>query len=191
MAVGDAVFNASARMRVVGRRRLRGLASLATALALPVILCAWGCGGPTAPAPASAERLLQERDIAEVVLRDFVSHLPGNPSGSFETICISVDHHDPTDDFVLHFSDHSPPIKKGSACATASTGYPTGRIIDSSTGADAVKLDAYAVTWDTGRHVTVDAEYGYCDLCGGVYVYDLVFEPDGWRVDHRTLVALA
>jgi hypothetical protein len=176
------------------RRRPRGLPSLATALSLLAALCAWGCGGPTAPEPASAERLSQERDIAEAVLRDFMSRLPGNPSGppaSFQTICISVDHKDPDDSLLRRFSGHAPPVKTGSACATTSADPLAARIIDSSTGADAIKLDVYAVTWETGRHVTVDAAYQCGALCASVYLYDLVLDHDGWKIDRRTLIAIA
>jgi hypothetical protein len=188
------ILNAYGHTRAVTRRRMRGLPSLATALSLLATLCAWGCGSPTVPAPASAERLSQERDIAEAVLRDFMSRLPEDPSSppvSFQTICISVDHQDPADSFLLRFSGHAPPVKKGSACVMPTAGYPTGRVIDSSTGAAAVKLDVYSVTWDTGRHVTVHAGYACAGLCGGIYLYDLVLDHDSWKVDHRDVITIA
>jgi hypothetical protein len=194
LAVVDSVLAMAIDRESFIRRRTRGLPSLATALSLLAALCAWGCGDPTAPAPASAERLSQERDIAEAVLRDFMSRLPENPSSppvSFQAVCISVDHQDPVDSFLSRFSAHAPPVKRGSACATTSADSLAARIIDSSTGADAIKLDVYAVTWETGRHVTVDAAYQCGALCAAVYLYDLVLDHDGWKVDRRTLITIA
>ena len=137
------------------------------------------CGWLTAPVPEGQERLTEERDMAEVVIRDL---LDGHSGG---TACVEVDDEDPDAAFLARFADLPFVVKADSACGWSSEELYTRVIVDLSTGEIARSVGFGDVSWDSGERATARGGWLVADLVGEILVYHLEKVRGAWRIRRK------
>jgi len=129
--------------------------------------------------PEGQERLAEERDMAEVVVRDLLEGHSGH------TACIAVDDEDPDEGFLARFADLPFVVKAESACGWSSDELYTRVIVDLSTGEIARSVGFGHVSWESGDRATARGGWLVADLVGENLVYHLERVRGAWRIRRK------
>lgn len=151
-----------------------------------------GCSDPT------VKRQQAEEKIAEAVLRKEIADWYGPIEASlahpkdkddvdvarsldFQTIYLSVQDRDPSDEFLSRFQDLGKTIKKSSASA----GH-TGR--DKNSGKQGILFITGPVKWLTRDSVEVYGQYWCGGLCSAEYLHVVRLNDGRWTVETTKLI---
>jgi len=151
------------------------------ALAACIVLMPIGTMGQTAPKTADPKaRAAQEDNIREAILRyEMLGWIAGahaakremkDPSLDFETFFVSLNHKDPTADFLRRFRDIPRTVKKKSPSSASAGGL---EVYDPQTHKNAIVFTADTIRWLSDDLVEVDGGYDCGGRCGAVEVFTL------------------
>lgn len=99
---------------------------------------------------------------------------------NFKIFFVSVNHKDPTDDFLNRFQNIPRTLKKVSA-AKISKGFRMP-VVDRKTQQHGIIFSADSIRWLEETHVEVQGGYHCNGLCGAGYTFDLELENGKWII---------
>jgi len=123
------------------------------------------------PVPTGASRRIEEDRIREAVFRDLIG------STVRWHVFLETDGNDPSDKFMVQFSDLKPAVKKGLEAECTIRGC-----FDRSTGERGVVLSVSSISWFFGDRVEVKGGFHCGPLCGSGGVFKVMKNGGQWKV---------
>ena len=125
------------------------------------------------PIPTGADRKAEEDNIREAIVRDWAG-----PKGLKRPIFVSIDGHDPSDEFLARFADLRPPqVKKYSEHRFD---IASDHLVDRSTGEHGITLSISTVKWRFGDRAEAEVAVLCGSLCGVGGVFEMVKKRSRW-----------
>ena len=136
---------------------------------------------------AANKKTAAEEDIREAVIRtqihewDKIIESPEVKTGKAnqEIFFISINHKDPTDEFVRRFKDIPRIVKKLSSSKIVGRSLA---VVDRATGQPGRILSADRIHWLSNESVTVEGGYHCGGVCGGQITFTLQKQNNKWVV---------
>jgi hypothetical protein len=125
------------------------------------------------PIPTGADRRAEEDNIREAIVRDWAG-----PKGLKRLIFVSIDGHDPSDEFLARFADLRPTLVKKSS--EQRFDISSEHLVDRSTGQRGVSLSINSVKWLFGDRAEAEVKTFCGFLCGSGGVCEMVKKKSRW-----------
>jgi hypothetical protein len=125
------------------------------------------------PIPTGADRTAEEDNIREAIVRDWAG-----PKGLKRLVFVSIDGHDPSDEFLARFADLRPTLVK--KASEQRFDIASHQWVDQSTGERGVSVSVNSIKWLFGDRAEAEVAMRCGSLCGVGGVCEMVKKKSRW-----------